>query len=90
MSRPSPRPDLARFGTKYIDNGFWRITGPTARKLCEPDPLPRYGHYRVVEIDGCRCELHQTIVMGVPVWAVMTTSRPTRQDYDQPRKEDRK
>ena len=83
------RPDLARFGAKYIDNGFWRITEKTARGLCAADPLPRYGHYRVIEIDGCRCELHQTLVMGVPVWAVMTTSCPTRQDYDEPGKEDR-
>jgi hypothetical protein len=35
----------------------WRITEPTARRLCEPDELPKFGRYRVVEIDGCRCEI---------------------------------
>ena len=67
MPQPIAGPDLSRFGAKYIDNGFWRITAPTARKLCEPDALPKFGRYRVVEIDGCRCEVHQTIVKGVPV-----------------------
>jgi hypothetical protein len=89
MSQPTDGPALAKFGAKYIDNGFWRITEPTARKLCAPDPLPRSGHYRVIAIDGYRCEVHQTIVKGVPVWAVMTTSSPARHECDQSRKEDR-
>jgi hypothetical protein len=82
MTQPVLRPNLDRFGAKYIDNGFWQITKATARKLCEPDPLPRYGYYRVISIDGCRCQIHQTIVKGVSVWAIMTTSFPTRQYCD--------
>jgi hypothetical protein len=82
MTQPVLCPDLTRFGAKYIDNGFWRISKKTARELCGPDPLPRYGYYRVISIDGCRYEIHQTIVKGLPVWAITVTSRPSLPNPD--------
>jgi hypothetical protein len=36
-------PDPRKIGGKYLDNGNWRITEATARKLCKPYALPRHG-----------------------------------------------
>jgi len=68
-------PDPTKVGGKYLDNGFWRITEATARKLCKPDPLPRHGYFKVVKFDGFYCEVHRTIVGRKQVWALMTTAR---------------